>query len=95
MSDTELMVLLFQGSQTEFGESGTILQSCIKENSIIKPAQNGHSKIGKTKIVMTNGSLMKVVIIAECNFLFFLRMAILHRFYCTIFTSNIWTDRPG
>ena len=29
--------------------------------------QNGHSKIDKTKILMTNGSLMKVESIAECS----------------------------
>ena len=31
-----------------------------------KPCSNGHSKIDKTKILMTNGSLMKVESIAEC-----------------------------
>ena len=29
--------------------------------------QNGHSKIDKTKILTTNGSLMKVKSIAECS----------------------------
>ena len=29
--------------------------------------QNGHSKIDNTKILMTNGSLMKVKSIAECS----------------------------
>ena len=29
--------------------------------------QKGHSKIDKTKILMTNGSLMKVKSIAECS----------------------------
>ena len=33
----------------------------------VKPVQNGHSKIDKTKILMTNGSLMKVKSIGECN----------------------------
>ena len=28
---------------------------------------SGHSKIGKTKILMTNGSLMKVESFAECS----------------------------
>ena len=32
----------------------------------VKPVYNGHSKIDKTKIFMTNGSLMKVEWIAEC-----------------------------
>ena len=31
----------------------------------VKPVLNGHSKIDKTKILMTNGSLMKVESIAE------------------------------
>ena len=30
-------------------------------------ALNGHSKIDKTKVLMTNGSLMKVERIAECT----------------------------
>ena len=32
-----------------------------------KADKNGHSKIDKTKILMTNGSLMKVESIAECS----------------------------
>ena len=34
--------------------------------STVKPVLSGHSKIDKTKIFMTNGSLMKVKNIAEC-----------------------------
>ena len=34
---------------------------------IIKSVLSGHSKIDKTKILMTNGSLMKVESIAECS----------------------------
>ena len=33
----------------------------------VKPALSDHSKIDKTKILMTNGSLMKVESIAECS----------------------------
>ena len=33
----------------------------------LKPVLRGHSKIDKTKILMTNGSLMKVESIAECS----------------------------
>ena len=33
----------------------------------VKPVQNGYSKIDKIKILMTNGSLMKVESIAECS----------------------------
>ena len=33
----------------------------------VKPVLRGHSKIDKTKIFKTNGSLMKVESIAECS----------------------------
>ena len=33
----------------------------------VKPVLSGHSKIDKTKILMTNGTLMKVESIAECS----------------------------
>ena len=33
----------------------------------VKPVLSGHSKIDKTKIITTNGSLMKVESIAECS----------------------------
>ena len=33
----------------------------------VKPVLSGHSKIDKTKILMTNSSLMKVERIAECS----------------------------
>ena len=33
----------------------------------VKPALSGHSKIDKTKILMTDDSLMKVESIAECS----------------------------
>ena len=33
----------------------------------VKPLLSGHLKIDKTKILMTNGSLMKVKSIAECS----------------------------
>ena len=32
-----------------------------------KPVISGHSKIDKTKMLMTNGSLMKVESITECS----------------------------
>ena len=34
----------------------------------VKPVLSGHSKIDKTKILMTDGRLMKVESIAECSF---------------------------
>ena len=33
----------------------------------VKPVMSGHSKIDKTKIILTNGSLIKVESIAECS----------------------------
>ena len=33
----------------------------------VKPVLSGHSKTDKTKILMTNGSVMKVESIAECS----------------------------
>ena len=35
----------------------------------VKPVLSGHSKMDKTNILMTNGSLMKVESIAECSHL--------------------------
>ena len=37
------------------------------ESYTVKPVLSGHSKIDKTQILMTNGSLMKVESIAECS----------------------------
>ena len=39
----------------------------LKDVSKVKPVLSGHSKIDKTNISMTNGSLMKVESIAECS----------------------------
>ena len=38
----------------------------LKKNTV-KPLLSGHSKIDKTKVFNTNGSLMKVESIAECS----------------------------
>ena len=35
-------------------------------SNTVNPVYNGHSKIDQTKILMANGSLMKVEIITEC-----------------------------
>ena len=40
-------------------------KTCANKNTV-KPVLSGHSKIDQTKILMTNGSLMKVESIAEC-----------------------------
>ena len=39
----------------------------LQRKHTVKPLYNGHSKIDKTKILMTNCSLMKVKSIAECS----------------------------
>ena len=41
--------------------------SIIKLRFTVKPVLSGHSKLDKTKVLMTNGSLMKVKSIAECS----------------------------
>ena len=33
----------------------------------VEPVLSGHSKIDKTRILMTNGSLMKIECIADCS----------------------------
>ena len=37
------------------------------KQSIVEPVLSGHSKIDKTKVLKTNGSLMKVKSITECS----------------------------
>ena len=37
------------------------------ETLTVKPVLSGHSKIDKTKVLMPNGSLMKVKSVAECK----------------------------
>ena len=39
----------------------------ILTNSTVKPVLSSHLKIDKTKVLMENGSLMKVERIAECS----------------------------
>ena len=53
----------------------------------VKPVLSGHSKIDKTKICMTNGSLMKVDSIAECS-----PWSILQYFWPAL--RNNWSWKP-
>ena len=48
---------------TEIKEKDEII---ARLKGTLKPVLSGHSKIDKTKILMTYGSLLKVEIIAEC-----------------------------
>ena len=50
---------------TRLGFSG--LQGVKNRVNTVKHVFNGHSKIDKTKILKTNGSLLKVDRIAECS----------------------------
>ena len=40
---------------------------CIIKDNAVKPVLSGHSKIDKTTVLKTNGSLMKVESNAECS----------------------------
>ena len=41
------------------------------DHNTVKPVLSGHSKIDKTKVLLTNGSLMKVESITECILQYF------------------------
>ena len=45
----------------------TLKLSYKKQPITVKPFFSGHSKIDKTKVLKTNGSLMKVESITECS----------------------------
>ena len=53
----------------------------------LKPVLSGHSKIDKTKIRTTDGSLMKVEIITECSL-----WSILQYFWPAL--SDYWSSKP-
>ena len=46
---------------------GQEIQFRIQLYNTVKPVLSGHSKIDKTKVLKTNGSLMKVESISECS----------------------------
>ena len=52
--------------------------SCLNILCIVKPVLSGHSKINKTKILMTNCSLMKVESIARS----------ILQYFCPAFSDN-------
>ena len=47
-------------------KNGCLSQVQIIHSNTVKPVLSGHAKIDKTKILMTNGSLMKLIG-AFCN----------------------------
>ena len=55
-----------QGKTHWVAKGSQILCFTVLPNTV-KPVLSGHSKIDKTKILMTNGSLMMVERIAECS----------------------------
>ena len=46
---------------------GETVQVSSLQLTKVKPVLSGHTKIDKTRVLKTNGSLMKVVSIAECS----------------------------
>ena len=56
-----------------------------RKQSTVKPVLKGHSKVDKTKILMTNGSIMKVESIAECS-----PWSILHHFWPALSDNWSW-----
>ena len=56
-------------------------------NNTVKPVLSGHSKIDKTMILMTDGSIMTVKSIAECS-----PWSILQYFWPAL--SNNWSWKP-
>ena len=79
----------------------TVMSLCIQAvdrgfaTSTVKPVIRGHSKLGKTKLLMKNGSLMKVESIAECSFgplTCIKRYSVLKRSFGLFFE---WPLKPG
>ena len=72
-------------NSSSFYWSGLVIMYNIAiEKNTVKPVLSGHSKEDKTKILMTNGSLMKVESIAERSL-----WSILQHFWPAL--SNIWS----
>ena len=55
------------GLEPGAGPVSAVAAEPVIKHSTVKPVLSGHSKLDKTKILMTNGSLMKVESIAECS----------------------------
>ena len=52
--------IVYQSTLNSFLASSDLCCMLIAFANTVKPALSGHSKIDKTKLLMTNGSLMKV-----------------------------------
>ena len=59
------------GGMSVFGGEGgggvSLFYESFRQGKTVKSILSGHSKIDKTKILLTNGSLMKAESIAECS----------------------------
>ena len=58
----------------------------------VKPVLSGHSKIDKTNILMTDGSLMKVESIAECSLGAFCNTFDLHLAIIGLENQKFWSS---
>ena len=61
-----MFIVIFCVKQTNWNQHAgirmilTLLTYYLQKNTTVKPVLSGHSKIDKTKVLKTNGSLMKV-----------------------------------
>ena len=60
-------------------------QTCLRKKCTVKPVLSSHSKIEKTKMIMTNGILMKVKSFAECS-----SWSILQYFWAALSNNRSW-----
>ena len=80
----------FKDTMTEFFQKGIVQEGYFSYNKwtmhmrflylshAVKPVKNSHSKIDKTKILLTNGSLMKVKVLQNAPFVAFCNTFDLH-----------------
>ena len=66
-STTEPLRSLNRHVQLHVSHVSSVLETIIFVGITIKPVLSGLSKLDKTKVLMTNGSQMKVESIAECS----------------------------
>ena len=81
-STSQVIVKPLKGSYFNPDCSSVIADIVTHIKITVKPVLSGHSKIDKTKVLKTNGSLMKVESIAECSlgafcYTFYLQYAII------------------
>ena len=62
-----MSVIIKAGPEAASPSKPRVLYTAEIRLNTVKPVLSGHSKIDKTKILMTSGSLMKVESFAECS----------------------------